>query len=134
MSHTLNGQTLFIAEKLYSLNEYRNAHYFKLNALKLHWLDMTKMALIRYKIQPVLNPVEVYFTFQFVNNRRKDLDNYSATVKFILDALVHCEIIPDDSIKFIKAVRLDYQLGKVEGVGIEIVEVNSDWIKCTDCE
>ena len=134
MSHSLSGQILFIPEKLYSLNEYRNAHYFKLNTLKLHWLDMTKIALIRYKIQPVSNPVEVYFTFQFVNNRRKDLDNYSATVKFVLDALVYCEIIPDDSIKYIKAIKMDYQIEKVEGVKVEIVEVNSDWIKCTDYE
>lgn len=132
MSHSLSGQTLFIPEKLYSLNEYRNAHYFKLNALKLHWLDITKMALIRYKIKPVSNPVEIYFTFQFVNNRRKDLDNYSATVKFILDALVHCEVISDDSIKFIKSIKLAYQIGDIEGVKVEIVEVNSDWIKCTD--
>ena len=132
MSHSLSGQTLFITEKLYSLNEYRNAHYHKLNSLKLHWLDITKMALIRYKIKPVSNPVEIYFTFQFVNNRRKDLDNYSATVKFILDALVYCEIIPDDSIKFIKSIKLAYQIGDIEGVKVEIVEVSGDWIKCTD--
>lgn len=132
MSHSLNGQTLFIAQKLYSLNEYRNAHYFKLNALKLHWLEVTKIALINYKIRQVENPVEVYFTFQFVNKRRKDLDNYSATVKFILDALVHCDIILDDSINFIKAIKLDYKIGKVEGVSVQIVEVNNDWIKCMD--
>lgn len=86
-------------------------------------MALTKYACNKFRVEAIRNPVEVYFTFQFLNYRRKDLDNFAATIKFILDSLVLQEIIPDDSIKVVRLIQMDYQIGKVEGVKVTIAEL-----------
>ena len=122
MNDNNNIQTINIAEKLISLNVYRNAHHFKLNQIKTDWTKLIKLETIKQKIQPV-KKCDLIFTFNFADHRKRDLDNYSATIKFILDGLVHSRILEDDNYKIVRSITiLKGKIGK-EFVKIEICEV-----------
>lgn len=38
-------------------------------------------------------------------NKRRDVDNITAGTKFLMDSLVKCEVIKDDSQKYVKAIH-----------------------------
>lgn len=60
-------------------------------------------------------------------NGRRDLDNIGAGIKFILDALVECGVIPDDSQKYVRSrcdfVCVDRDNPRIE---VEISEVEHE--------
>jgi len=114
-----SAQRLFIFAKLYSLNEYRNEHYFKLNGLKKEWAEQVYDAVREYNIQPV-ESCEIDFHFYFKDRKKRDLDNYAATVKMILDGLKLCEIISDDNWQIVRSIALWASVQKSEGVEITI--------------
>jgi Holliday junction resolvase RusA-like endonuclease len=122
MSNEKDIQTLIINGKLISLNVYRNSHHFKLNKMKADWSELTKIAVLQQKIKPVKS-CDIIFTFNFIDKRRRDLDNYSATIKFILDGLVSANVISDDNYEIVRSITI--LKGKVskEFVKIEICEV-----------
>ena len=115
-------QIIIIAAKLISLNIYRNSHHFKLNKMKADWSELTKIAVLQHKIKPVKS-CDIIFTFNFMDKRRRDLDNYSATIKFILDGLVNANVISDDNYEIVRSITI--LKGKInkEFVKIEISEV-----------
>ena len=115
-------QIIIITAKLISLNVYRNAHHFKLNKMKADWSELTKIAVLQQKIKPVKS-CDIIFTFNFIDKRRRDLDNYSATIKFILDGLVNANVISDDNYEIVRSITI--LKGKInkELVKIEICEV-----------
>ena len=56
----------------------------------------------------------------FKDNRRRDLDNYSATVKMILDGMVAAGVMPDDNREIVQEIKLTSCRGKAEGVTVII--------------
>lgn len=52
------------------------------------------------ELRPVSTPCMVQFLWH-EKNRRRDVDNIQSAQKFILDAMVRCGIIPDDSRKYV---------------------------------
>lgn len=80
------------------------------------------MACLFYQIKPIKN-CELKFIFYFKDKKRRDIDNYSATVKMVIDGLVHAGIIQDDSYVFVRKLELRIDIAKYEGVKVDIVEV-----------
>lgn len=118
-----NMQTITIYEKPYSLNEYRNEHYIKLNKIKKQWSNAVELACIWNKINPV-DKCEVRFTFIFGDRKRRDPDNYAATVKMIIDGLVLAGILPDDNFNHVVKIEMSIAIEKgIEGVKVEMLEV-----------
>lgn len=76
-----------------------------------------------YAIRQV-NKCEIKFTLLFSDKRRRDLDNYAATIKMILDGLVAAEILPDDNYKHVQRIIIEHrQVDGNEGIQVEITEV-----------
>jgi Holliday junction resolvase RusA-like endonuclease len=92
-------------EKAYSLNQFRNEHYYKLNQLKTFWNIVVQNTVAIKNIKPVQS-CEIEFIFHFQNKTRRDLDNLSATIKFILDGLVSAKIIKDDHSEIVKKITI----------------------------
>ena len=67
-------------------------------------------------------PVKLKITW-YEKNKRRDIDNITFATKFIQDALVKAEVLPDDSQKYINAVEhkvfVDKENPRVE---IEIIK------------
>lgn len=122
MTDRKDVQTLIISGKLISLNVYRNAHYFKLNKMKMDWAELTKIAVFQQNIKAV-KACNITFIFNFLDKRIRDLDNYCATIKFILDGLVSADIITDDNYEIVRSISILKGKIKKEFVKIEIQEI-----------
>lgn len=85
-------------------------------------MDDIKKRVAFHKIKSV-KCCHIQFHFYFPNNRRRDLDNYSATVKFIIDGLVNSGVIKDDDFKFVQSIVLAYGGKDSESVQVTIEEV-----------
>lgn len=101
----LELQTFEIYEKPYSLNEFRNEHHYRLNTIKTFWNVVVKNTLMINNVKPVKR-ANIEFQFFFKNNIRRDADNMSATVKFILDAMVISKILPDDNFSVVEKLQI----------------------------
>lgn len=66
---------------------------------------------------------EVRFTFIFKDKKRRDIDNYAATVKMVMDGLVQAGILPDDDYKRVTKLEMQIVVDKFEGVKVELMEV-----------
>lgn len=66
-----------------------------------------------------MNIVTVHF--HSVRKRLADIDGISG--KAVLDGLVMCNVIPDDSPKFVQEVRHTQEQGKVETTVITIEQI-----------
>jgi len=64
-------------------------------------------------------PVSVYFQW-IERNERRDLDNIMGGQKAILDALVVCGVIPDDSRKYIREIRHSFPPANKNNARIEV--------------
>ena len=71
----------------------------------------------------IMSKVDVEFTW-FCGNKRIDPDNLSFAKKMILDALVKCQKIENDSPKMINGFKDNFIYGKDWGVTVNIREVN----------
>lgn len=61
------------------------------------------------KIKPITVPFPINISYSFVTkNKQRDLDNLGGTIKVINDSLVLEGIIPDDSIKYINKIEMDW--------------------------
>jgi Holliday junction resolvase RusA-like endonuclease len=98
-------QTMQIYEKPYSLNQFRNENYYKLNKIKMFWNAIVTNTVMIQKVKPV-NRANIHFEFNFKSNVRRDSDNMVATVKFILDGLVHANILEDDNFSFVEKLMI----------------------------
>jgi len=115
-------QKMTIYHKLYSLNQFRNEHYHVLNKIKIHWSNMIHFACIDHQIKAV-DKCKIRFTFIFKDKKRRDIDNYCATVKMVMDGLIAAKRLKDDSIEFVKSIEMTSRVDKKEGIEIEIEEI-----------
>lgn len=67
-------------------------------------------------------PVKIHFTW-IEKNKRRDLDNISWNKKFILDAMVECNILKDDNRKLVTGFTDEFAYGSDYMVVLEIEEV-----------
>ena len=98
-------QTMQIYEKPYSLNQFRNENYYKLNKIKMFWNAIVSNTVMIQKVKPVKR-ANIHFEFNFKSNIRRDSDNMVATVKFILDGLIHANILEDDNFNFVEKLMI----------------------------
>ena len=70
-----------------------------------------------------LEKCEVRFTFIFNDKKRRDIDNYSATVKMVMDGIVQAGILPDDDYKRVVKLEMQIIVDKFEGIRVELMEV-----------
>jgi Holliday junction resolvase RusA-like endonuclease len=62
--------------------------------------------------------------FVVPDRKRRDVDNYAATVKMVIDGLVAAEVLFDDSFDYVQKVEMAIQV-KPKAFGI-ICEIKSD--------
>lgn len=102
-------KTFIIRGSLPTLNELikadRTSHFVG-NKLKQGWQNRIVMCLKKtMKDVHFENPVNLQFVF-YEPTRKRDPDNVSAFArKVILDAMVKCEIIPNDTFKYIRSIH-----------------------------
>jgi Holliday junction resolvase RusA-like endonuclease len=94
-----------------------------LNAIKREWANATKLACIWNKIEPV-EKCQLSFVFVVPDRKRRDVDNYAATVKMVIDGLVAAEVLLDDSFDYVQKIEMAIQV-KPKAFGI-ICEIKSD--------
>lgn len=115
-------QKMTIYHKLYSLNQFRNEHYHVLNKIKIEWSNIIHLSCIANGINPI-DKCKIRFTFIFKDKKRRDIDNYCATVKMVMDGLVDAGRLKDDSIEFVKSIEMTSRVDRKEGIEIEIEEI-----------
>lgn len=77
-------------------------HFVVANSFKKKWQKLISQHILISKIPKITKSVHIDF-FWYERNMRRDIDNISSGGrKFILDALVNMERLPDDSQKWIK--------------------------------
>lgn len=90
-----------------NLNEYRNAHYRKLNDAKKSYSAIMYEQI--KKIPPINTPIILKIYLWEPDNRERDVSNFcSIADKFFLDALVNNKIIPDDNKNYVKGSVYGY--------------------------
>jgi len=104
----------------FNLNQYRNAHYQVLNKAK-RWFTLWVLAQ-NSNCKRFDCPVEIHY--QFWLKRRADLMNYGSVVdKFMQDALIKKQIIPDDNVDIVKSLTFDFcGYDKVGRANVEVRE------------
>ena len=123
--HTIGGNMngFIIPTKLPSLNEYQNAcrvnRYagakFKKETETVIELSILK-AMKAGNLRPPNPPVRIAFVWH-EKTRRRDADNIASAKKYILDAMQHMNVIPNDNRKVVK------------GFTDEIVDDTSDYVE-----
>ena len=97
-------------EMILNLNQYRNAHYFKLNNSKTSYKAVMKTQIEQL---PVFNKVSITYTVFFGSKRKTDISNVCSIVdKYFCDALVELGKLPDDNYDYIKEVI--YKFGGID--------------------
>lgn len=97
-------------EMVLNLNQYRNAHYFKLNNSKTSYKAIMKTQIEQL---PVFNKVSITYTVFFGSKRKTDISNVCSIVdKYFCDALVELGKLPDDNYDYIKEVI--YKFGGID--------------------
>lgn len=89
-----------------NMNNYRNAHYQKLNNAKKNYTDIVLNLLPKVKAK---KPVCLIYTLYPKTKRRIDLANPLSIIdKFTSDAIVQAGILQDDNTDHIKEVVFKY--------------------------
>ena len=85
---------------------------------KVHWIA-------KGQLKPITPPVHLIFHWT-TKDRRMDLDNVSHGQKYVIDGLVHANILPDDTRKTVTSILHKFTPpdSKSPRVAIEIIEIN----------
>ena len=117
-------QELIIDKALCTLNEYTNANrsnrYIgaKIKKNETHYCEICCVN----QLKPVLSyPIDI--SIEWYQNGRKDPDNVSFGIKFILDGMVKAGIIENDGQKQIRNISHSFVKSKVDKVIVKIKEV-----------
>lgn len=122
----MKKHTFKIDMQLPSLNNYitacrRNAYAG--GAFKKETDRICSVFIMAAKIPAIKNPVKVNFEWH-EKTQKRDLDNISGYGrKTILDALVHCGKLKDDSPKYVKGISDEFVKDKKDFVIVTIEEL-----------
>ena len=112
--------------KLPSLNSYTQANrYNKYAGSKMKANNQSYIRGCIYQQlerKTIQKPVIVHCTW-VEDNRKRDLDNIRFAVKFILDALVECKILENDSCRYVKGFTDDFKYEDKAKVIVQLEEV-----------
>lgn len=93
-----------IPGRLPGLNEIVGAaRYNRFSGAKQKREETERCAFWAMKIQPIKKPVSLRIAW-IEPNMRRDIDNVSGGVKFILDGLVQAGKLPNDSRRWVKSI------------------------------
>lgn len=93
---------------LIGLNNYRNWHHYLSNAIKVYYHELTREKIGKNTFTKVRMHYKVY-----VARGGTDGPNIRSIMeKFILDGLVECGALKDDSIEFLKGDTSEYFIDK----------------------
>lgn len=105
-----------------TLNEIRRMHYHEQARVKLQWEQMVGIEVRMQKLKPMDKPAIVTYRFHFKDNRVRDPDGYAYSAKAIQDGLVKNGILPDDSFRYVKELRItEGERRKAAGITVEII-------------
>jgi len=104
--YTFEYKTKKNKKVLVGLNWYRNVHYISNNKVKTHFHNLVKQ---QYNGQK-FDKVKVHYKV-FVGRMNTDGHNVRSILeKYVLDALVSCGAIVDDSLRYVKGTSSDFYL------------------------
>lgn len=93
-------------EMILNLNQYRNAHFFKLNNSKTSYKVIMKEQIEQL---PEFETVKITYTVFFGSKRKTDISNVCSIIdKYFCDALVELGKLPDDNYDYIQEVNYRY--------------------------
>jgi len=125
VTHRVNrSQFLHIDGRLPSLNEYINAERsskYAAATMKKNAENKIAVFITQNRLKPVTRPVKLFYTW-YLRDRRKDLDNIAFAQKFVQDALVFTDILPNDGQKWVVGFSHDFKIDAHEGVSVELYE------------
>lgn len=89
---------------LVGLNWYRNAHFYESNEVKeyYHWLVRSQVKKQRF------TKIKLKYTLYCKRNNVDGTNVRSVVEKFILDGLVECGVIPNDTIEYVMGDSAEY--------------------------
>ena len=114
-------QVLRVDGKFPNLNDIigaaRNSR-FGSASMKKKWTRIFEKA-SRKQLGPIKYPVHLECVW-IEGDRRRDLDNVSAAIKFVLDGMVEAGILVDDSQKWVKSISHTIQTSKDKSYGVVV--------------
>lgn len=121
-SNDLVKATCEIKLKLPSLNDYvRVCRANKYGASKMKKTIEKDISLFMGWLPKFENPIKIHFHWVEIDMKR-DADNIAFAKKFILDTLVKCKKIKDDSRKYVVSFKDTFATGKENKVILYIYE------------
>lgn len=112
-----------IPMKLPSLNEYINVCRTNPYKASKYKKDIERdISVFLSRLPKFDKPISIHFHW-VEENKKRDLDNIAFSKKFILDAMVKCGVLTDDSRRYITAFTDTFEYGKEAKVILEISEV-----------
>ena len=116
-------QKFFIDTVLPGANDVLRIHYRQYSDMKRSYDLLVRVAIRRARLKR-MEWADITFTWHekpATKNQRRDPDNIRFGAKFILDALVHEQILEDDSIGFVVGLRDRYVVeSERPGVWVEL--------------
>ena len=105
-----------------NLNQYRNAHYFKLNDSKIAFKAYMKDQI---ELLPAMDKIAITYTLYPKTHKLVDISNVCSIVdKYFSDALVELGKIPDDNYKHVLGIM--YRFGSVDKLNPRVEILVSD--------
>jgi Holliday junction resolvase RusA-like endonuclease len=92
--------------------------------MKKKWTKLVMKTVDGAKMTPFESSVWIRCVWH-EGDRRRDLDNVSAAIKFVLDGLVEMGILKDDSQKYVKGIYHEILTTKDKSYGVEVTIADS---------
>lgn len=125
----ININSFTISAKLPSLNEvidvnrtnrHQGARYKKEIEELIGWC--IKQNLTKGCLKAIQNPCEIYFDWH-ESTKRRDVDNIQSSQKFVLDALVNCGVLKNDSRRYVRQIHHTIVDSTTDYVFVRIQEI-----------
>lgn len=107
-------QTFTIPGELTDLNTYirkERSNKFAGAAIKKEETERIMWDIKTHRLKKTTTPIDIKIIW-ISKNQKKDPDNLSFAIKFILDSMIKCEIIPNDGQKNIRSITHEFQIDK----------------------
>ena len=127
-------QTFFVPGPLPGANDIVRKHWRVYTNLKKQWGAVVGYALMAAKVKPI-TAAHISFEWHEPVQRRKqrrDPDNIIFAQKFVMDSLVNCGILPDDSMDEVLSLTHTWKQVKLSRQGGVQVTLASEESACVE--
>ena len=83
------------------INANQRLHHHAKAKLTKAWRESITVALMSGQSLPYYQRAHIVVSYRFPNNRRREVSNLQPTSKALVDGLVDCAVIPDDSDQYV---------------------------------